>query len=171
METPAPYGAPTPIGAPKRKTVVVFGASWAKPGDDLYAESVDLGARLAQRGFAIVNGGYGGTMEGTAKGAAEVAGSERVGVIVSPLFPNRREGGNPFLTRVVDTPTLTARIQAMVELSDYFVIMPGARRSARVSGLRTAARAAMPAATVCCRTDPHTHTPTRADPRQGRSAR
>lgn len=61
--------------------VVVFGASWCKAGDALYAESEKLGRALGAAGFRLVNGGYGGTMEGSAKGAVE-AGSQAVGVIV-----------------------------------------------------------------------------------------
>ena len=76
MATPRPSQRP-------RKSVVVFGASWAKEDSELYQESVTLGREIALDGYKLINGGYGGTMEGTAKGAAEVSGSQREGVIVS----------------------------------------------------------------------------------------
>lgn len=69
--------------APPRRVVAVFGAAWAQPGSALYAESEALGAALARAGFELVNGGYAGTMEGSAKGAATaVPTSVRQGVTV-----------------------------------------------------------------------------------------
>ena len=46
--------------------VAVFGAS--QPSDDLYDASVLAGAAIARAGFGIINGGYHGTMEGSALG-------------------------------------------------------------------------------------------------------
>lgn len=63
-------------------------------------------------------------MEGSARGAATVEGSEREGVIVPQLFV-RRTGGNEYLSKVTETPTLLTRIEAMVDASPYFVIMNG----------------------------------------------
>ena len=105
--------------------VVVFGASWAQPGDALYEESMRLGRGLASHGLTLINGGYNGTMEGSARGAAEVAGSERIGVIVSALFPSRAEQGNPWLTRTIDEPDLLARIRSMALRASCFVVMRG----------------------------------------------
>lgn len=125
METPAALNNATANHVTPRKTVVVFGAAWATPTSALYEESVRLGRQLATQGFKLVNGGYGGTMEGSAKGAADVPGSIREGVVVRALFPARPHG-NEYLTHTVDTATLTARIEAMVVQADYFVVMPGA---------------------------------------------
>lgn len=61
------------------KIVSVFGTGRAKTGDKNYKEAQELGRLLAGAGFAIANGGYGGTMEASAKGAKE-AGGEVVGV-------------------------------------------------------------------------------------------
>jgi len=103
----------------------VFGASWCKPGDALYLESERCGAAVAAAGFALVNGGYCGTMEGSAKGAASVgAGTEVEGVLVSTLFRSR-PGGNAFLTRSTTTATLLDRIQVLVARSDYFIVLRG----------------------------------------------
>ena len=92
----------------------VFGASWCVDGSELYSLSVTLGTSIAAAGFKLVNGGYGGTMEGTARGAAAVPGSVREGVIVPTLFPQRSGRGNEFLTEVTHTASLLERIQAMV---------------------------------------------------------
>ena len=53
------------------KVVSVFGTGAAKPGDKKYVLAEQLGRLLAESGFAIANGGYGGTMEASAKGASE----------------------------------------------------------------------------------------------------
>ena len=53
------------------RVVSVFGTSRAKPGDENYAVAEELGKLLAGAGFSIANGGYGGTMHATAKGARE----------------------------------------------------------------------------------------------------
>lgn len=99
MATPFSPGVPLPatstaaLASPSvTPAVTVFGASWAKPDSALYAESVALGEALAKKGFAVVNGGYFGTMEGVAKGAAAVDGSRRVGVLVPELFRHRKAG-------------------------------------------------------------------------------
>ena len=126
METPCatPVGPVLRKSAP-RKTVAVFGASWAKPGSELYDESVKLGSGIAAAGFALVTGGYSGTMEGTSKGAAEIPGSSRVGVIVPSLFPSRYSGGNEYLTETIATDTLLDRIHVMVKAADIFVGVKG----------------------------------------------
>ena len=55
------------------KIVSVFGTGRAKPGDKNYVLAEQLGEALAEAGFAIANGGYGGTMEASAKGRARRA--------------------------------------------------------------------------------------------------
>lgn len=127
METPretmhSAVAAAVPPAAP-RKVVTVFGASWCKPGDALYTESETLGRLLAESGYGILNGGYAGTMEGSAKGAT-AAGGTATGVIVPELFKNRA-GGNEFLSKSVAAPTLLTRIEAMIDGADYFVVMQG----------------------------------------------
>ena len=117
---------PTHPYAPLDFSVVVFGASWARPGDSgLYAESVRLGTAIARRGYHLVNGGYSGTTEGSALGHREAGGALREGVIVPALFPQRPAGGNEHLTVETATPTLLSRIDVMAARARHFVILPG----------------------------------------------
>ena len=96
-------------------TVAVFGASWAQPGDELYLESQRCGAAIARAGYHLYNGGYAGTMRGSAEGHRDEGGAlTRTGVLVPSLFPSRYEGGNAALSASVDAPTLIARIDAML---------------------------------------------------------
>lgn len=127
METP--HAVELLSATAPRNRVTVFGASWCMPDDArasaraLYDESVALGAALGKAGLAVVNGGYLGTMEGSARGARE-AGADAIGVIVPKLFPHRADG-NAYLSSIVKTDSLLRRIEAMIDASDYFVIMPG----------------------------------------------
>ncbi len=49
--------------------ITVFGSSRPQPGSQAYETAQALGAALAKSGFVVANGGYGGTMEATARGA------------------------------------------------------------------------------------------------------
>ena len=44
------------------------------PGDGVFEMAESLGRLLAQNGFTLANGGYGGTMLAAAKGAAAAGG-------------------------------------------------------------------------------------------------
>lgn len=100
--------------------ITVFGSAQPSPGDDAYAEAEHLGFLLAQAGFAVCNGGYGGTMEASAKGA-NAAGGTAIGVTISALdlTPNR------WLTTVIPMATLVERLQKLLELGDGFVVLRG----------------------------------------------
>ena len=69
--------------------IAVLGSSRAQPGDPVYAQALALGRALAEAGFAVCNGGYGGIMEAVSRGAG-AAGGHVVGVTCSVygLAPN-----------------------------------------------------------------------------------
>lgn len=102
-------------------TIAVFGSSRPKSGSDAYEQAYDLGKRIAQRGWTLCNGGYGGTMEASAKGAAEAAG-QVVGVTCNIWS---RAGISPFLTREVRMDDLYSRVRTLVELSSAYIVLPG----------------------------------------------
>ena len=117
-------GAGAAASAP-RECVAVFGAAWAKPDSALYADSVALGRALAARGFDVVNGGYEGTMAGVSEGAV-AGGAAAIGVVVPELFAFRGAGANAFVTEVVETPSLLARIDTMLARAPRLVVvLPG----------------------------------------------
>ncbi len=104
----------------EERIVSVFGSSRPTPGDQEYRSAQDLGAHLARAGYTVCNGGYGGTMEASARGARE-AGGETIGVICAPF------GGiaNPYITRTVITATLTERLTKLIEFGDAYIILRG----------------------------------------------
>lgn len=104
-------------GAPR---VSVFGSGGGGAADLERARR--LGAALARAGYAVLNGGYGGTMEAAALGARE-AGGRAIGVTCSEF--TFRSGPNPYLAEVVEAPTLFARIERLVRDGDAYVALPG----------------------------------------------
>lgn len=103
------------------KIVSVFGTGRAKPGDKNYVSAEQLGGALAGAGFAIANGGYGGTMEASAKGASE-AGSEVIGVTCSAFG---RGATNKFVSREIVTASLNDRLDTLIKLGSAYVVLPG----------------------------------------------
>lgn len=82
-----------------------------------------LGRELAVLGYGIINGGYGGTMEASARGARE-SGGPTIGVTCAP-FSAFRVGANPYCDEVVEAPTLLKRIEELVTRPAAYIILPG----------------------------------------------
>jgi hypothetical protein len=102
------------------KTITIFGTGRARSGDEIFALAERTGKLLVESGFAIANGGYGGTMLAAAKGAAE-AGGEIIGVTCSAF------GGkaNEYISREIVTESLDERLDKLIELGDGFLVLPG----------------------------------------------
>ena len=103
------------------KTITLFGTGKAKPGDSAYTLAEELGKILAQAGFTIANGGYGGTMLAAAKAAAE-AGGRIIGVTCSAF---KRSAPNEYITREIVTSSLNERLDTLIKLGQAYVVLPG----------------------------------------------
>ncbi|MDP8958649.1 MAG: LOG family protein [Actinomycetota bacterium] len=103
--------------------VAVFGSSAAHPGDWDYQEGRRLGRRLAQAGFSVATGGYGGLMEAVSEGAGE-AGGQVIGVTVPTVFPDR-SGANPHITEERRAASLAERIHELTDVAAAAVALPG----------------------------------------------
>ncbi|HEV8538621.1 MAG TPA: LOG family protein [Bacteroidota bacterium] len=101
-------------------TVTIFGSSRLRPEDPEYRIAHDLGALLAQNGYTICNGGYGGSMEATARGAKE-HGGRTIGIITG-MFSTT---ANPFIDTIVVTQTHAERLMKLVETGDAYVVLKG----------------------------------------------
>ena len=104
-----------------KQTVTIFGTSKASEGDSAYELAYETGRLLAQAGFAVANGGYGGTMLAAAKGAFE-EGGEVIGVTCS-AFKNSR--ANKYISREVVTASLDERLDRLIQLGQAYVVLPG----------------------------------------------
>lgn len=103
------------------KTITIFGTANAKSGEPAYTLAYQTGKLLAQAGFVIANGGYGGTMSAAAKGAAE-AGGEAVGVTCSAFKGSK---ANEYISREIVTKSLDERLDTLIKLGRAYVVLPG----------------------------------------------
>lgn len=105
----------------KSNIVSIFGTSKAQEGDYAYKIAEETGMLLAQAGFTIANGGYGGTMLAAAK-AANLAGGQIIGVTCS-VFKNRKP--NQYVTKEILTKSLDERLDKLIELGQAYIVLPG----------------------------------------------
>ena len=103
------------------KIITIFGTGRAKEGDSAYQLAYEVGKLLAEAGFTIANGGYGGTMLAAAKGAAETDG-EIVGVTCSAF---KNSTANKYVTREIVTGSLDERLDTLIKLGQAYVVLPG----------------------------------------------
>jgi len=116
VEAPSYHGA-TGNGM---KTVTIFGSSLPGEGSAAYAEARRLGRLLAEGGFAVCNGGYGGLMEASARGARE-AGGHTLGVTCE-LWTSQV---NPGIVEEIRTPSFFERLTTLIERGDAYIVLPG----------------------------------------------
>jgi len=102
------------------KTVTIFGSSLPGEGSAAYAEARRLGRLLAEAGFAVCNGGYGGLMEASARGARE-AGGHTLGVTCE-LWTSRV---NPWIVEKIRTRSFFERLTTLIERGDAYIVLPG----------------------------------------------
>jgi hypothetical protein len=105
------------------RAVAVFGSSETVVGSPDWLEAVAVGESLARAGFAVVTGGYGGTMEAVSLGAAR-NGGHAIGVTVNSMFPGR-SGANTHVGTTDDAPSLSERIGRMMSITQASIALPG----------------------------------------------
>ncbi|MHC4843035.1 MAG: LOG family protein [Planctomycetota bacterium] len=103
------------------KTITIFGSGRVGPEDPAFDLAYKLGMLLAEAGFVIANGGYGGTMLAAAKGASE-AGGRIIGVTCSAFGQTK---GNEYISQVVVTNSLDERLDTLIDLGDAYIVLPG----------------------------------------------
>jgi uncharacterized protein (TIGR00730 family) len=103
------------------KIIAIFGTSRTRAGDAIFTLTMETGRLLAQAGFTVANGGYGGTMLAAAKGAAG-AGGEIIGVTCSAFKSGR---ANKYITREIVTGSLDERLDTLVRLGRAYIVLPG----------------------------------------------
>jgi uncharacterized protein (TIGR00725 family) len=100
--------------------ITIFGTGRADPGDEVFELAYEIGKALAQAGYTIANGGYGGTMLAAAKGSNQ-AGGEVIGV-TSRIFKSKV---NEYVTKEISTSNLDERLKKLVEIGDSYIVLPG----------------------------------------------
>lgn len=109
--------APAPLG------VCVFCGSRFGRLEAFEAVATALGHALGRNGWRLVYGGGDVGLMGTIARASLAAGAEVLGIIPQRLLD--REVGKRDLTELQITPSMFARKERMMEVSDAFVVLPG----------------------------------------------
>ena len=104
--------------------ISVFGGSQPKEGDRAYAEAIELGRLLAQRGHTVLTGGYIGTMEAVSRGARE-AGGHVIGVTCEDIETWRPIKANAWVVEEIRRKTLVERLHSLIHESDAALALPG----------------------------------------------
>jgi len=123
VTTDAPTDHPLLGDAAGGPVIAVFGSSVVRPGEAAYESARECGRLLAEAGYAVATGGYGGAMEACSRGAAD-AGGRVIGVTAPAAFPGR-PGANHWVRVEIPAPTLTERIHLMLNGSAACIALDG----------------------------------------------
>jgi uncharacterized protein (TIGR00725 family) len=104
-------------------TVAVFGSSQTEPHEPDYSAAMRCGRLLAESGFRVATGGYGGLMEAVSRGAAD-AGGTVIAATAPELFPDRA-GANQWAHIEKPQPTLPLRLGELLDNSIATIALPG----------------------------------------------
>jgi uncharacterized protein (TIGR00725 family) len=102
------------------RIITVFGSSRSVESDADYREARKLGRLLAERGFAVCSGAYGGVMEAVSRGAKDAKG-KTYGVTAE--FFSRK--ANQWIDVEVRLKTWEERLFELIRLADGFVACKG----------------------------------------------
>src|SRR5262249_26592713 len=98
---------------PMERIITVFGSSRPREDHADYEEARVLGRSLAEAGFAICSGGYGGVMEAVSRGAKEANG-KTYGVTAEFFKPK----ANRWIDTEIRLQTWQERLFELVRIAD-----------------------------------------------------
>jgi hypothetical protein len=105
----------------EERVVTIFGSSRPREGEPEYFLAYDVGKELATAGFTVCNGGYGGIMQASARGAKN-AGGKTIGVITEALGMTKP---NEWIDEAITTKTLVDRMMELISRGEAYVILKG----------------------------------------------
>ena len=100
--------------------ITIFGGAHSKEGEPDYENARALGKVLAESGYMICNGGYGGTMEASARGAKE-GGGKTIGV-TTEYFTGC---ANRWIDQEIREKKWNGRLFKLIELGDAYIFFDG----------------------------------------------
>jgi len=100
--------------------ISVFGSAYPASGSSEYEQARLLGELITEQGWVVCNGGYGGIMEASARGAVE-AGGKAIGV-TSEYY---KSAANRFISEEIKTKNVVERLLRLIELAQGYVVLPG----------------------------------------------
>lgn len=106
------------------KIISVFGSSAPAPGSADYEAARTVGRLLAEAGFAVQTGGYGGVMAGASQGASE-AGGHVIGVTSAHMERWRPVPPNRWVAEEKKHDAQVQRLLYLVNHCDGVIVMSG----------------------------------------------
>lgn len=106
------------------RVVSVFGSSAPQPGSLDFEQAKEVGRLLAEAGFAVASGGYGGTMTAVSQGAAE-AGGHVIGIASARIERYRGASVNQWVNEVHKYETLADRLLHLINHNVGMIALPG----------------------------------------------
>ncbi len=103
--------------------ISVFGSSTTRSGDPWWEQGLECGRLLAEAGYDVATGGYGGLMEAVSQGAAG-AGATVYGVTAPPCFPYR-PGPNRYVHEERPADTIPERMHDIIDIGAGFIVLDG----------------------------------------------
>lgn len=104
-----------------KKYAALFGGSGNNTQSKEYIETIAIGSFLANLGYVVKNGGYGGMMEAVSKGAVS-AGGTAIGITCKQVGEAE---GNCYLSETIVTDTLYDRLRILMEDTSLFIVQRG----------------------------------------------
>lgn len=102
------------------RIITVFGSSRPRENHVDYEEARALGRSLAEAGFSVCSGGYGGVMEAVSRGAKE-KGGKTYGVTAEFFKPK----ANAWVDTEIRVNTWQERLFELIRIADGFVTCKG----------------------------------------------
>jgi uncharacterized protein (TIGR00730 family) len=110
--------------ASEQTIISIFGSSSPQPGSADYESARTVGRLLAQAGFVVQTGGYGGVMAAASQGANE-AGGHVIGVTSAQMERFRSIPANQWVIEEKKYQTLRERLLHLVDHCHGAIVMPG----------------------------------------------
>ncbi len=104
-----------------RPKITVFGSGIVKENSPEWKLAYRAGFLLGKSGFVVANGGYGGTMAASAKGA-KAAGAKTIGVTTDEFQGSLK---NPFIDKEIRVKRWRDRLFKLIELGEGFLVLDG----------------------------------------------
>lgn len=104
--------------------VAIFGSSAPAPDSEAYDDARRLGQQLAEAGFVVATGGYGGTMAAVSQGAAG-AGGHVIGVTSGHIERYRPMPANEWVAEEIRFESQRDRLVHLVMNNDAMIALPG----------------------------------------------
>jgi uncharacterized protein (TIGR00725 family) len=106
----------------EENVIAVFGSNDAYDGDEAFQLAHEVGKTIVRLGYQVANGGYGGTMEASSRGAKSLGGGT-IGVTCSVW----KSSPNPYIDREIKTSSLFERLETLVKAgTSGYVVLGGA---------------------------------------------